>query len=127
MLISCLIIGFLFQTVLVISICFFIAGIGWALVNINTLVIILQMAPSEKKIGTYTGVYLMASYLAQILGPVCVGVLADLLGYNTLLLDASFFFMASLVFMFFVKRGEVELSEEERQARQKVIQEMNID
>ena len=122
-----LFVGFMFQTVLIISICFFIAGIGWALININTLVIIWQMAPSEKKIGTYTGIYLTFTYLAQILGPVLVGLLADLLGYNTLLLDAFFFFVIAFVLIWFVKRGEVELTEEQKLAKQKAIQELSVD
>ncbi|MBD3343383.1 MAG: MFS transporter [Candidatus Lokiarchaeota archaeon] len=111
--IASLTIGYLIQTVLVISIMFFIAGIGWAFININTLVIIMQMAKTEKQIGTYTGVYLTFSYLAQILGPVLVGMLADLLGYNTLLIDSTLFFVLALVFMFFVKKGEVDSSFQE--------------
>jgi MFS family permease len=85
------------------------------------------MAPSEKKIGTYTGIYLTFTYLAQILGPVLVGLLADILGYNTLLLDAFFFFVIAFVLIWFVKRGEVELTEEQKLAKQKAIQELSVD
>ncbi|MFX1304379.1 MAG: MFS transporter [Promethearchaeota archaeon] len=121
---SALIIGFLIQTVMVISIILFIAGVGWAFININSIVIVWQMAPTSKKIGTYTGVYYFFSFMAAILGPFMVGSLTDLLGNYTLFLVSYFFFLAALVFMYLVRRGEVELTEEERIAKEKAIQEL---
>ncbi len=122
--ISALIIGFLIQTETVITIILFIAGIGWAFININSIVIVWEMAPTSKKIGTYTGVYYFFSFMAAILGPFMVGALIDGLGNSTLFLVTSFFFIFALVFMFFVKRGETELTEEERIAKEKAIQEL---
>lgn len=121
---SALIIGFLIQTVMVISIILFIAGVGWAFININSIVIVWQMAPTSKKIGTYTGVYYFFSFMAAILGPFMVGSLTDLLGNYTLFLVSYFFFLAALVFMYLVRRGEVELTEKERIAKEKAIQEL---
>jgi len=122
--ISALIIGFLVQTVTVITIILFVAGIGWGFININSIVIVWQMAPTSKKIGTYTGVYYFFSFMAAILGPFMVGSLIDMLGNYTLFLVSSFFFIAALIFMFLVKRGEAELTEEERIAKEKAIQEL---
>ncbi len=122
--ISALIIGFSIQTETVITIILFIAGIGWAFININSIVIVWEMAPTSKKIGTYTGVYYFFSFMAAILGPFMVGALIDALGNSTLFLVTSFFFIFALVFMFFVKRGEAELTEEERIAKEKAIQEL---
>jgi Na+/melibiose symporter-like transporter len=122
--ISALIIGFLVQTVTVITIILFVAGIGWGFININSIVIVWQMAPTSKKIGTYTGVYYFFSFMAAILGPFMVGSLIDVLGNYTLFLVSSFFFIAALIFMFLVKRGEAELTEEERIAKEKAIQEL---
>ena len=103
-----------------------IAGMGWSFVNVNSIVIIWEMAPSEEKIGTYTGVYYFFSYLAGILGPYILGSLTDLTSSptmpHTLLLIGAIFFMISLVLMFFVKRGEATLTEEEKKAKQKAIQ-----
>jgi cyanate permease len=62
--------------------------------------------------------------MAAILGPFMVGSITDLLGNYTLFLVSSFFFIAALVFMFLVKRGEVKLSEEEQAAKEKAIQEL---
>ncbi|MHA1915162.1 MAG: MFS transporter [Promethearchaeota archaeon] len=119
-----LIIGFLIQTETVITIILIIAGVGWGFININSIVIIWEMAPTSKKIGTYTGVYYFFSFLAAILGPFMVGSLTDALGNVYLFLVCSFFFIAALVFMFLVRRGEAELTEEEKLAKKTAIQEL---
>lgn len=106
-------------------------GIGWAMINTNSIVIVWELAPTEKKIGTYTGLYYFFSYMAAILGPMIVGGLTELLGvyfktYDStfLLLNGAIFFILALIIMFLVKRGEVELTEEEKIARQKTLQEL---
>lgn len=96
-------------------------GIGWAFVNVNSIVIIWEMAPSAKKIGTYTGVYYFFSFLAAIVGPGLVGGLTELIGEPYLLLNCVWFFILALIMMFFVKRGEAGLSKEDRT---KAIQEL---
>ncbi|MFO7795691.1 MAG: MFS transporter [Promethearchaeati archaeon] len=97
-------------------------GIGWACVNINSIVIVWELAPSAEKIGTYTGVYYFFSVLAAILGPFFIGALMDLFGIASMFLNCGIFFLISLVLMFFVKRGEVELTEEEKIAKEKAMQ-----
>jgi len=99
-------------------------GIGWAMINTNSIVIVWELAPSEKKIGTYTGLYYFFSYMAAILGPMIVGGLTDILGIPFLLLNGAFFFVLAFIMMHFVKRGEVELTPEEKLARQKTLQEL---
>ena len=115
---------FIFQNTTVISIFFVICGAGWAFININSIVIVWEMAPTAKKIGTYTGLYYFFSFMAAILGPFLVGLIIDALGNETLFLVSSFFFILALLFIFLVKRGELELTEEEKLTRQKVIQEL---
>ena len=122
--IAALIIGFAVQTITVITIILFIAGAGWALVNINSIVIVWEMAPTERKIGTYTGVYYFFSFMAAIFGPFMVGSLTDIFGNVTLFLVCSLFFILALIFMFFVRRGEAKLTEEQKLAKQKAIQEL---
>jgi len=53
-----------------------------------------------------------------------VGGLTDLLGIPFLLLNGAIFFVLAFIMMLFVKRGEVELTPEEKLARQKTIQEL---
>lgn len=102
-------------------------GLGWAMINTNSIVIVWELAPTEEKIGTYTGLYYFSSYLAAILGPMVVGGLTDLFGIPSLLLNGAVFFILAFVMMLLVKRGEVELTEEEKLARQKAIQEIGRD
>ena len=119
-----LLIGFLIRTQLVTIIILVFFGIGWAFVNINSIVIVWELAPSIKKIGTYTGLYYFFSVLAAIFGPALLGILRDLFGKESLLLDRAIFLLIAFILMFFVRRGEVELSEEEKLARQKAIAEL---
>ena len=109
---------------LIVIIMLVLFGMGWALVNVNSIVIVWELAPSSEKIGTYTGVYYFFSVLAAIIGPPLVGLFTQLIGLFTLLAVISIFFVIALIFMFFVRRGEVELTEEEKLERQKVIQEL---
>ena len=99
-------------------------GIGWALINVNSIVIVWELAPNERKIGTYTGLYYFFSFLAAILGPMIVGGLTDIMGAPFLLLNGAIFFILAFIIMLFVKRGEAELTEEERIAKEKAIQEL---
>ncbi|KKM17582.1 hypothetical protein LCGC14_1674290 [marine sediment metagenome] len=101
-----------------------ILGPGWALINVNSIVIVWELAPSEKKIGTYTGLYYFFSFLAAIIGPMIVGGLTDIFGAASLFLNGAIFFVLAFVMMMFVKRGELELTEEEKAAKEKAIQEL---
>jgi len=106
------------------------AGIGWSFVNVNSIVIIWELAPSNEKIGTYTGIYYFFSFFAAITGPYILGGLTDLFNNPlvsppyTLALNGAIFLILALILMFFVKRGEAELTEEQKLARKKAIQEL---
>lgn len=119
-----MLIGFLFQTLTVTMIILVLFGIGWAFVNVNSIVIVWELAPSIKKIGTYTGLYYFFSVLAAVIGPGIVGGLRDLFGPGSLLLVGLIFFVIAFIFIYFVKRGEVELTDEEKLARKKAIEEL---
>ena len=99
-------------------------GIGWALINVNSIVIVWELAPNERKIGTYTGLYYFFSFLAAILGPMIVGGFTDVFGDASLLLNGAIFFVFAFIMMMFVKRGEAELTETEKLAKEKAIQEL---
>ncbi len=99
-------------------------GIGYSCIIVNTIVIIWGLAPSEKKIGTYTGIYYLFLFSAQIFGPGLVGLLTDLTGWEYFFLNSSVFLIIALILMFFVKREEAELTEEEKIAKKKAIQEL---
>jgi len=82
-----------------------IAGIAWALININSFPMVSDIAPPGK-IGSYTGLYYFFSMAAAITAPPLVGALMDLLGLRTLFLFSPFFLLLAALCMLQVKRGE---------------------
>ena len=58
-----------------------LAGISWALVNVNSLPMVYDVGGDER-IGAFTGLYYLASSIAAVAGPQLVGVLIDLTGKN---------------------------------------------
>lgn len=91
----------------VVSIFLMIAGAAWALININSLPMVVDMTDAAH-LGTYTGLYYLFSTLAAIAGPWVNGALIQLLGndYNATMMIAPVFMLAALVMMVGVRRGE---------------------
>lgn len=85
---------------------FFVAGIGWAMVNVNSLPMVVDMT-TEEKLGGYTGLYYFFSQAANLVAPPLAGVFLDLMGYWTLLPFATVFFILAAVTVQFVRRGDV--------------------
>jgi MFS family permease len=83
------------------------AGAGWALININSLPMVVDMTIPER-IGTYTGLYYLFSTLAAIAGPNINGWIIEGAGnnYNMVTVVAPVFFLLAMAMMFFVRRGE---------------------
>ncbi|MBN1382585.1 MAG: SLC45 family MFS transporter [Deltaproteobacteria bacterium] len=112
-LIFLLIVASFFKTFLFLAILFSLAGCAWAFINVNSLPMVVDMT-TEEKLGGYTGLYYFFSQAANIVAPPLAGLVIDMAtaggqrpkGYLFLLFFASFFFLLSLVIMFFVKRGE---------------------
>jgi MFS-type transporter involved in bile tolerance (Atg22 family) len=86
------------------------AGIAWALININSLPMVVDMV-EDARIGTYTGLYYLFSTLAAIAGPNVNGWVIQLTGdnYNTIMLVAPIFMVMALFLMLGVKRGEAKV------------------
>ena len=116
------IIGFAIPSVTFIAL--ILLGVGYACIVVNTIVIVWAMAPSEKKIGTYTGVYYAFSFLAAIIAPAVFEGFAILFSWNSFFLIGAIVLVVALVFMFLVKRESAELTEEQKLAKQKAIQEL---
>jgi MFS family permease len=96
------------QSVTVITILLAIGGASWALVNINSLPMIVDTSTDERMLGTYTGMYYIASQSAAILGPAITGFVVDLSGgdFRTIFVVVPAFFALAIVSMLFVRRGE---------------------
>lgn len=84
-----------------------VAGIGWALININSLPMVVDTT-TDSRIGTYTGMYYLFSTMAAIIGPNVNGLLISMAGenYRMITVVAPVFFILALVLMLGVKRGE---------------------
>ena len=83
----------------------FMGGVGS--ININSLPMVVDMT-SAARLGTYTGLYYLASTLAAITGPNINGWIIQLGGrnYNTIMLVAPVFMLAALGLISGVQRGE---------------------
>ncbi len=95
-----------------VSIVLMVAGFSWALININSLPMVVDMT-TDAQIGTFTGLYYMASTLAAILGPNLNGWIVSLSGnnYSLMMLFSPLFMLAAFIMMAGVKRGEAKIEE----------------
>ena len=86
----------------------FLGGVGWALININSLPMVVDIAPDDRLLGTYTGLYYISGTLAAIVGPILNGWIIDAAGmnYNMIFYVAPAFLLAAIGCMLFVTRGE---------------------
>ncbi len=84
-----------------------LVGISWSLINVNSLVMVVDSAP-QNEIGTYTGLYYFFSTAAAVIGPNLAGFLIEALGgdYGVIFVIAPITLVFALVFMLGVRRGE---------------------
>jgi maltose/moltooligosaccharide transporter len=84
-----------------------LAGAGWALININSLPMVVDMTETAK-LGTYTGLYYLFSTFSAIVGPNSNGWIISLTGnnYNSIMIVAPIFMVVAMIMMWGVKRGE---------------------
>jgi MFS family permease len=93
----------------VISIPMMLAGVAWALININSLPMVVDLVENTR-IGTFTGLYYLFSTMAAIAGPNINGLIIQLSGgnYNSIMVVAPIFMVCALVLMWGVRRGEAK-------------------
>ena len=92
-----------------ISILLMLAGASWALININSLPMVVDMTDNSK-VGTYTGLYYLFSTLAAIAGPNINGWIIYLTGnnYGLVMVIGPIFMALALFMMLGVRRGEAK-------------------
>lgn len=96
-----------FKNITYIAILMGIGGLFWALININSFPMVVEMT-TENKIGAYTGLYYFFSSLAAITVPPLLGFIIDYVGYGSLFLASVSFLLLAFITMMFVKKGESE-------------------
>jgi MFS family permease len=93
----------------VISLLLMPAGIAWALININSLPMVVDLTTAAR-VGTFTGLYYLFSTLSAIVGPNLNGAIVTVSGgqYNIIMVASPLFLIAALVLMLGVKKGEAQ-------------------
>jgi Na+/melibiose symporter-like transporter len=96
-------------TIPVIGTVLMIAGAGWALININSLPMVVDMTVAER-IGTFTGLYYLFSTLSAIVGPNLNGWVVQLTGkdYRNIMIVAPIFLLMALFSISGVRKGEAQ-------------------
>ena len=80
------------------------AGLCWALINVNSIVVIWQHARDN---GSGTGIYYAFSSLAAIIGPVVSGFLFDQVHTKSILLPFTIsMLIVAFLFLLMVRKGE---------------------
>lgn len=105
-----LVVIWFFPSVPVVVAMLVIGGFGWALVNINCYPMILDTSVDESLMGTFSGLYFIATTLAGTLGPILNGWIIDLTGrnYAVIFLVCPLFFLFSFLCLSRVTTGEVK-------------------
>lgn len=85
---------------------FAVAGIGWAIINVSSYPMFVELA-SSKNIGKFTGYYYAASQVAQSITPIVIGFVLDGLGLGAYFPYAAIFMILALVAFSFVKTRKV--------------------
>ncbi len=105
-----------------------IIGMGWALVNINSYPMIVEMATSSN-IGKYTGYYYSASMLAQTITPILIGLIMSFndTGLKALYIYSSICMLIALLIFYFVKENKEMKEKLKKSASKKGIELLDID
>jgi MFS family permease len=71
----------------VVALC--VGAVGAAGFMINGAVVLWNLAPSSRVVGTYTGLYTVGWYTGGFLGPAAVGGMVDLTSWDLMLVEAA--------------------------------------
>jgi len=110
MLASCFLIAFIFtcfskQFHPILYPVFVLIGIAWAMINVNSLPMVVEMCKGSD-IGKFTGYYYTFSMAAQTVTPIAAGFLLSKVGYMTLFPYSAIFAALALLTMHFVRHGD---------------------
>ena len=84
---------------------FALVGVAWALINVNSLPMVVEMCKGSD-VGKFTGLYYTFSMAAQTITPIVAGALLNRIGYETLFPYATFFVGLAFITMQFVRHGD---------------------
>ena len=109
-----LVIAYFVPNVPAVAVILALGGMAWALVNVNSLPMVVDITEDARLLGTFTGMYYFASQSAEIFGPLLNGAIIDLTGrnYSMIFLVTPAFFVLAIICMAFVTRGEAHQAPE---------------
>lgn len=90
-----------------------VAAAGFAGFGVNAAVMLWNLAPSQRMLGTYTGLFAVAQAVGSSLGPAALGGLVDLTDWGLLMAFIAGFALIGLALTFGVRRevSESQLAE----------------
>jgi len=99
--------GFSIQTLSLIKVMLPLTGVTWSLILVNSLPMVIDMAPQDR-LGTYTGLYYLSSQSSAIAGPIMAGKIIEIFNnnYGVGFIYGSVTLFIALLFMLPIKRGE---------------------
>lgn len=94
----------------ILSIILMIAGLGWAMINVNSLPMVVDMT-EDINIGTYTGLYYLSSQFAATVGPLIFGWAIQFANndYRLLMAVSPVFLILAFFMMLRVHTGEAKI------------------
>lgn len=98
--------GTVVQTATGTVVAFCVASAGAAAFTINAAVALWNLAPSSRVFGTYTGLYAVTWYLGGFGGPVLIGAVVDLVGWDAMLLYIAV--LAMIAVLVVVRLGRLQ-------------------
>lgn len=113
MIIGFMVINFVHTNSFIIYIMFFFVGSGWALINVNSYPMLVEMS-NAKTIGKYTGYYYTSSMIAQSLTPILLGGIIAFIPSVTLshlFLYASIMAFVALIIILVFKENKEKVKE----------------
>lgn len=98
------VVGFATQSYVGTIVAVMITTVGYAAFSVNAVVIMWNLSPSARTIGTYTGIYSVSVAIGSSVGPGLVGLLIDRTGWEFMMLYAALLACISIALLFFVRR-----------------------
>ncbi|MBC8191128.1 MAG: MFS transporter [Candidatus Marinimicrobia bacterium] len=99
--------GYSIQSLSMIKVMLPLTGVTWSLILVNSLPMVVDMAPQDR-LGTYTGLYYLSSQSSAIAGPIMAGQIIEIFNnnYGVGFIYGSITLVIALLLMIPVKRGE---------------------
>jgi len=99
--------GYTITSVSHVKIMLLLSGISWSMILVNSLPMVIDMAPQDR-LGAYTGLYYLSSQTSAIVGPVLSGKIISIFSndYRIAFMYGAITLVIALLFVMPIKRGE---------------------